>query len=560
MTSEATSGPQYLKRKGQKRAPKGPVDVLGHTIGRGALCVYQCLPKPKIRERGQDLSEGGCELLVAIATSPFIDNLINKLMTDPYNTEPFGGPQSLAILKKMDYNRPRAMSFNIEKRRKEQEECEQMLHKWRVPPPMEIHLAVVTFFDHGKKHVDIRRTEGIQQSYELAQVFTGLWSVAGPSIRRNEMSGMIEAWGQVGDEKDIQLLINNKGWVFGRLPTYDEIATYATYFSYSPVKEYLLGLDPELSGGEELLLDLGRVALGVTDELSLQMVKKTLIGAVARALNPGCQMQTCLVLQGKQGIQKSKFFESLFGQWFGQLDTSQDRMRWAATMRTKWGVELGELEAFTTKKSSGVLKAFLSEAVDTYRGAYERMDKDRPRHTVCVGSVNVGSPLVDETGNRRFWMVSVPDLVNVGWVLENRNRLWASATALYQAGEPWWFDYEEEQVVMQRADEFRQTHPWEEVLGEVLPVLAGGEVEREELTETARNILHTFFSESEEKGYKYPFYPTTTELLKMLGVHVERQTRSDANQLGSILQSLGWKNKPGKRGGASKRAWYPKDL
>lgn len=481
-------------------------------------------------------------------------------MTDPYNTEPFGDPQSLAILKKLDYNRPRAMSFNIEKRRKEQEECEQMLHKWRVPPPMGIHLAVVTFFDHGKKHVDIRRTEGIQQSYELAHVFTGLWSVAGPSIRRNEMSGMIEAWGQVGDEKDIQLLINNKRWVFGRLPTYDEIATYATYFSYSPVKEYLLGLDPELSGGEELLLELGRVALGVTDELSLQMVKKTLIGAVARALNPGCQMQTCLVLQGKQGIQKSKFFESLFGQWFGQLDTSQDRMRWAATMRTKWAVELGELEAFTTKKSSGVLKAFLSEAVDTYRGAYERMDKDRPRHTVCVGSVNVGSPLVDETGNRRFWMVSVPDLVNVGWVLENRNRLWASATALYQAGEPWWFNYEEEQVVMQRAEEFRQTHPWEEVLREVLPVLAGGEVEKEELTETARNILYTFFSESEEKGYKYPFYPTTSELLEMLGVHVERQTRSDANQLGSILQSLGWKNKPGKRGGASKRAWYPKGL
>ena len=188
------------------------------------------------------------------------------------------------------------------------------------------------------------------------------------------------------------------------------------------------------------------------------------------------------------------------------------------------------------------------------------MDKDRPRHTVCVGSVNVGSPLVDETGNRRFWMVSVPDLVNVGWVLENRNRLWASATALYQAGEPWWFDYEEEQVVMQRAEEFRQTHPWEEVLREVLPVLAGGEVEKEELTETARNILYTFFSESEEKRYKYPFYPTTNELLEMLGVHVERQTRSDANQLGSILQSLGWINKPGKRGGASKRAWYPKGL
>ena len=71
-------------------------------MGRGALCVYQCLPKPKIRGRGQDLSEGGCELLVAIATSPFIDNLINKLMTDPYNTEPFGDPQSLAILKKLD--------------------------------------------------------------------------------------------------------------------------------------------------------------------------------------------------------------------------------------------------------------------------------------------------------------------------------------------------------------------------------------------------------------------------------------------------------------------------
>ena len=225
-------------------------------------------------------------------------------------------------------------------------------------------------------------------------------------------------------------------------------------------------------------------------------------------------------------------------------------------MRTNWGVELGELEAFTTTKLSGVLKAFLSESVDTYRGAYERLDKDHPRHTICVGSVNVGSPLVDETGNRRFWMVSVPGLVNVEWVLENRDRLWASAAALYKAGEQWWFDYEGEQVVMQRAEEFRQAHPWEELLREVLPALAGEEVEKGSRSETARNLLFNLFKEEEV----LPFYPTTGELLEMLGVHVERQNRSDAKQLGSILRSLGWESKPGKRGGITKRAWYPEGL
>jgi predicted P-loop ATPase len=46
------------------------------------------------------------------------------------------------------------------------------------------------------------------------------------------------------------------------------------------------------------------------------MLKRTLIGAVARAFNPGCKHDTACVIMGDQGAYKSSFWQCLGGPFF----------------------------------------------------------------------------------------------------------------------------------------------------------------------------------------------------------------------------------------------------
>jgi predicted P-loop ATPase len=421
------------------------------------------------------------------------------------------------------------------------------LRKWGTHPTQDIQSAITDYFQYKDVPSQMRQMDGVEDSFRIAQVYAGMWLTAGTNLRLNAMSDEVELWNTVVAGKECgQLLLRNRGWAYGKLPTFEEVEVYAQAYRYSPVEDYLLRNQATEGNHLETLYDVGRIALGITDELGLEMVAKTLIGAVARALSPGCEQQTCLVLQGPQGAGKTTFFKALFGnEFFGHLDTNRDQREWAMAMATKWCVELGELEAFTSKKSAGMLKNFLSSATDTYRRPYDRKPRTVPRHSICVGSVNVGCPLVDETGNRRYWMVPVGDRLNIEWVRSNRDRIWAAARVLYDKGEAWWFDYDTEKVVMDRAEQYRQTHPWEDVLSELLPAL-NSDVEAE--NPKVREMVFGL-----EKGNAL----TSSVLLAMLGVSVDRQTKAHSNQLGSIMRSLGWGLKVVKRNGKQQKEWLP---
>jgi predicted P-loop ATPase len=58
---------------------------------------------------------------------------------------------------------------------------------------------------------------------------------------------------------------------------------------------------------------------------------------------------------------------------------------------------------------AGQVKAFLSsQSTDTFRVPYGKATEDFPRRCIIVGSTNRDSGfLVDDTGNRRFWVIPV---------------------------------------------------------------------------------------------------------------------------------------------------------
>lgn len=471
-------------------------------------------------------------------------------MSDNYNVALGEDPQSKAI-----ESRARFTSYNMLKR--QDSELSKAIRMWG---PSNVPNSLITssledyFRNKDERSDDLQRT-GNLQGFLLSQVFAGLWLTVGPTLRKNTLGGVIELDGQPVTEKTCQMLLRSKGWDYGRLPVFEEIATYADIHRYSPVVEFLSGLKGagSLEECRETLKEVGTIALGLTDPLSIEMVSRTLIGAVARAVRPGCKQQTCLVLQGRQGLLKSTFFEVLFGEdLFSTLDTNRDHREWVMAMESKWAVELAELESFTSRKASGMLKNFLSTSTDTFRRPYDRTTVTVPRHTVCVGTVNTGTPLVDDTGNRRFWMVPVPGSINLEWVRENRNRVWAAAYKLQAMREPWWFEAEEEAKAMERAEEFRQRDPWEEVLSELLPLLASEARPTDAQVETlSENVRMAMFRRNE----KAPLNSAT--LLEMLGVSPAHQTRQHSTRLGGVMRSLGWRMKSAKEDGRVTKVWAP---
>lgn len=169
----------------------------------------------------------------------------------------------------------------------------------------------------------------------------------------------------------------------------------------------------------------------------------TLLGAVARAYQPGCKVDTVLVLEGPQGAKKSTLIKALcpVPQYFRDVDgvlRGDNKDLVMQVVCGSWIIELGEL----TGASRGDVhrtKAFLSRSDDSYRPPYAASVETFPRTTVFIATTNEGEYLSDPTGNRRWFPVSVlvcrPDEL-----ARDRDQIWAEAVQSFKAGEPWWID------------------------------------------------------------------------------------------------------------------------
>jgi predicted P-loop ATPase len=180
-----------------------------------------------------------------------------------------------------------------------------------------------------------------------------------------------------------------------------------------------------------------------------------LIGCAARALDPGCKMDTVLVLEGLTGTKKTTAFEVLAGEWYG-LMTQQitDKDAQMQSVR-RWIVELGELSSLSNTKLEQ-LKAHLSSPKDSFRPPYADAVEDFPRRCVFVGSTEQERYLHDDLGNRRFWPIKCGGDIDIEALKQDRDQNWAEAVVRFLAKEKWWFDREDndelERITVQRLD------------------------------------------------------------------------------------------------------------
>lgn len=276
---------------------------------------------------------------------------------------------------------------------------------------------------------------------------------------------------------------------------------------YHPVREYLRSL--RWDGEQRIQRVLTDILRAPDDDLSQLFIGRWFLSAVARALRPGCKVDTALVLVGKQGARKSTFFATLGGEWFS--DDAIDLASKDAYLQIAraWIIEWGEIEHVTGRRHAGEIKGFLSKRVDQYRPPYGRATIETPRACVFVGSTNQAQFLEDETGSRRFWVVNVGE-VDATLLAAWRDQLWAEAVALLEAGERWWLEPHEDVIREARAEEHRVSDPWEPV-------------------------LRTWLSRSTRAAH------TSNEILTdCLDVPKERQGKSIEMRLSALLRSLGY--------------------
>jgi hypothetical protein len=201
----------------------------------------------------------------------------------------------------------------------------------------------------------------------------------------------------------------------------------------------------------------------VDNEYTRAVGAKILLAGVARAVDPGAQVDTMLVLQGSQGIRKTsaaRVLGSVIGSYgYQELLNIHDK---DDVIRMNQGlcVEVSELRA--TRKDIEATKAFVTRPTDRVRTPYGYASEDYPRRMVFIGTTNDPEFLTDYQ-NRRYWPVACTKRSTL--THEQATELWREAALRFAAGERcWWLSESEEQAHEHIAAGFRSVDSIEEML------------------------------------------------------------------------------------------------
>jgi DNA primase len=285
--------------------------------------------------------------------------------------------------------------------------------------------------------------------------------------------------------------------------------------------------------------------LGTKDSVYTRAIgRKWMISAVARAMDPGCQVDHMLILEGAQGIGKSRALRILGGQFYTEYSgamkgTGTNHKDMVAVILGKMIVEMSEL-ATLRKADMESLKATLTTTIDDARLSYERDAKSYPRTCVFAGTTNeVGNPYIaDISGARRFWPTVAGEVspVRSEALKEVRDQLWAEAVEAYESGEDWWVVPVEE-VAHEQADRqisVETADPWYLKIRHAL-------TNPEYYNSDCFHYREEFIKGAATGDFIVRAGSLHAVLQIVVGVEIERQGPMEANRIRNIYRALGFK-------------------
>lgn len=303
-------------------------------------------------------------------------------------------------------------------------------------------------------------------------------------LRMNQLSHQVEMWGgpllspgqvrSIRDSDDAAIVDwfeGHEGMPYGTSMLVKDSVVHARVLlvadrnAYDPLQDYLNSLTWDGIPRDDTFLETylkARTAAGApfggprgSGDLTSYVrtvSAKFMIQCVARAFDPGCEMQTVMTLEGKQGIGKTRSLKSLAGQFYSSPTIDPKDKDSKMSMSSAWIIELGELRPFRHADEES-LKKFISDSHDYFRPPYGRSMQKIARHCVCVGTTNDDDYLTDPTGNRRHWVIACEGKIDVAGVARDRDQLWAEAVVRYRRGEPWHMTDAEAKVAEEQASE-----------------------------------------------------------------------------------------------------------
>ena len=317
--------------------------------------------------------------------------------------------------------------------------------------------------------------------------------------------------------------------------------------SYHPIREFLSSL-PEwdrVPRVDTILVDF----LGASDNAYVRAVtRKTLCGAIARVMNPGCKFDTMLVLNGPQGKGKSTLISKLCGEWFNDsllLNDTKDKTA-AEKLQGYWILEIGEL-AGLKKTEIETLRGFLSRQNDIYRASFGRRATPHPRQCVFIGTTNAENGyLRDTAGNRRFWPVKTPgDAARASWEMteEEIRQIWAEALVRYKEGEPLHLDNELAGMALKEQQIAMEVDEREGMVRDYLEMPLPERWDKMDIFDRRNYICGSEFGGEREPGVRKRERVCNMEIwCECFGKERGNLKRQDANEISAIMANIeGWK-------------------
>lgn len=213
--------------------------------------------------------------------------------------------------------------------------------------------------------------------------------------------------------------------------------------------------------------------LGADDtEINRLFGMKWLIAGVARTFQPGCKMDTMLILEGEQGLRKStalRFLADAVADGIFTDEMSDPNSKDAGLqMQGRLIVEISELDSFR-KADVRQIKSWLARQVDRFRRPYGKIVEDFPRSGIIAGTMNPSGTgyFQDASGARRFWPVMLNG-IDLQALKQDAPQLWAEAVHLYHQGFTWWLDKEEEDLARSVQAVRYEDDPWSELIDKML--------------------------------------------------------------------------------------------